>query len=298
MSRWRGALLAATLVCLYRVFPWVARLAADVNTFNRQDHIRRRNTRRQTINARVADRVLAELQRIADETGARLFPVSGTLLGLYRNGGVLPHDFDIDVGLLAWDEALKAFLEAAKRSPFCRGSKLVGLPAGYRSINPWLPELEGGVVCHKLAMKPPDGSDADAVEVDIFLHFRCEGLVAHGIANRLWLNTEFDLVRRQFGEHRMLVPADTPKYLTENYGDYEIEKTEFENLVDCPNCVLVNGVDAVFYVAKMRKIYLLANWTARMRVLDGIYHDFIKQLLLKRHQTPGWKIRSAAAPGD
>jgi hypothetical protein len=276
----------------------MARLAVAVKPFNRQDHIRRRNTRRQTINSRLADRVLTELQRIADETGARLFPVSGTLLGLYRNGGVLAHDFDIDVGLFAWDEAVTEFLKAAKQSPFFVSSKLVCLPEGYRSINPWLPDLEGGVVSHKMVMKTPEGSEADTVEVDIFLHFRCENLVAHGIANRLWLNSEFGLVRRQFGDHSMLVPADTPKYLTENYGDFKVEKTEFENLVDCPNCVLVNGVDAVFYVAKMRKIYLLANWTARIKVLDEIYHSFIKQLLLKRQHTPGWKIRSAAAPED
>ncbi len=298
INRWRGALLAALLRAGYPAFTYVAELLNFITPFNRQKYITRRQTRRQRIETGHAFEVLQELQRIALATGAALFPVSGTLLGLHRNGGILPHDVDIDVGLFAWDTALKPFLEAARQSTYCRYSKLERLPIGYRSLNPWLPALEGNVVCHKLAMVPPHATEGRLIEVDIFVHFRSDNYIVHGIANRLWLNSEYSLVPRRFGALEMLVPADTIRYLRENYGDFETEVLEFENLVDCPNCELVNGISAVFYLAKMRKIYALAGWTARLQVLDAMYLQMLRQLRLGENRSPGWKIRGMEQLAD
>jgi hypothetical protein len=147
-------------------------------------------------------------------------------------------------------------------------------------------------------MIPPQATGESLIEVDVFVHFQSDGFVAHGIANRLWLNTGFSLVPRKFGSLEVLVPGDVVTYLRENYGDFETEKLEFENLVDCPNCVLVNGIRAVFYVAKMRKIYDLAGWPVRLKVLDGMYLQLLRQLRLGKNQSPGWSIRGCETVAD
>jgi hypothetical protein len=105
ISRWRSALLAMLLQAGYPAFIFVARWWAAVTPFNRQKYIDRRQRRRDRIETGHALAVLHELQRIAAKTGAAMFPVSGTLLGLHRNGGILAHDVDIDVGLFAGDRA-------------------------------------------------------------------------------------------------------------------------------------------------------------------------------------------------
>lgn len=67
-------------------------------------------------------RYLRDFFSAADEAGVRPFLMWGTLLGCIREGVLLKHDRDIDLGMLAADYALKDALIAAMRR---RGYRLV-----------------------------------------------------------------------------------------------------------------------------------------------------------------------------
>ena len=79
--------------------------------FRRSEISGRRAARRNRINTDAGWNILKEVQRIADVTGAEVFAISGTLLGIHRNGGLLAHDVDIDVGIHLDDPRLGLLLE-------------------------------------------------------------------------------------------------------------------------------------------------------------------------------------------
>ena len=69
--------------------------------------------------------LLADIYAAAAESGTRPFLMWGTLLGAVREGRLLPHDFDVDIGLLPADYAAR--------------DKLIGalLKRGYRYVEDW-----------------------------------------------------------------------------------------------------------------------------------------------------------------
>src|SRR5690606_29204326 len=65
-----------------------------------------------------AQSVFSTLARLSEQSGARIFPISGTLLGLVREGKLLDHDYDLDFGIMSDDqEAYWALIERLQRHP-------------------------------------------------------------------------------------------------------------------------------------------------------------------------------------
>lgn len=292
MNRIRRLLLACLLTVAFNAQRYILGPILSVLPIDRAAHIRRRRGRRQAVEANAAWLVMMELQRIAGTIGIRMFPISGTLLGLYRNGGILPHDVDIDVGVFAGDTKLPAFIAALDASPFFRKRDDIRLKPGYGAANPWLPKLADDVACYKYYMCPPGVAAAPAVEADVFLHFGSGSYQVHGISNRLWLNRDFDLAAATYGELATLVPRDVELYLTENYGDFRTPKTDFENLADCPNSTLLAGLSGVAYLLKMQRVYIIAGWRERLSELHRIYRSYRRQMLKGSADEPLWEIRS------
>jgi len=289
---WRllGIAIAMLLASVYGVQGRLIRLFLKFFAVDRNRITKKRGARRPRLETTIAWEVLGEIQRLANQTGARVFPVSGTLLGIYRNGGILKHDVDIDIGLFDDDPAFDAFLNAVRSSPLCSGFKDERFSPFYRKLNPWLPPLRRRAVAYKVMMRSPASPGAGPVEVDIFVHFPALGYVAHGIWTRLWINSVFALRDHEAGGLKLLVPQDIERYLAENYGDFRTEKPDFENAVDCPNCVFVSGLGAPHYVQKMQRLYLFAGWTERSRILDMMCRDLARQLL-NGGKAPHWRIR-------
>jgi hypothetical protein len=287
----RRLLLAFLLTVSFNAQRYVLGPFLGVLPIDRAAHIRRRQGRRQPVETNAAWRVMLELQRVACMTGARMYPISGTLLGLYRNGGILPHDVDIDVGVFADDPNLQAFIAALDASPFMQMRTDIRMKAGYPALNPWLPQLADGISCYKYYLRPPGATAGPAIEADVFLHFGSGGHQAHGISNRLWLNRDFDLVPASYGELATLVPRDVELYLAENYGDFRTPKTDFENLADCPNSTLLVGLSGIAYLLKMQRVYIIAGWSERLAELNRIYRSYRRQMLRGSAEAPLWEIR-------
>jgi hypothetical protein len=179
-----------------------------------------------------ADQALRYFLTVARLAGARVFLISGTLLGFYRSGRLLGHDKDIDLGVMWDDPALPALLAALRSSDHLQlyATVRVGLLAAL--MNPQLPSLPDGTLSFKYDYFSGNGK---RVRIDLFVHFPMGSEIVHGSCRTLWGNSPFTLSEHGIGEEIFLLPSNREKYLAENYGDFHTERRMFESSVDCPN---------------------------------------------------------------
>lgn len=243
---------------------------------------RQRPTRmvKQTIDTDNALGVMQTLEDIGRASGARLFWLSGTLLGLERQGRPLAHDTDMDAGVCVDDphypdliRALAASAHVAEIAP-----QFISLKA--RIQNPDLHVVPGGVIRFKSFVRNAAAPHLPPVKTDIFLHFDYCGGQMHGSRNSLWWNSPFEVVHRTYAGREFAVPRDAHLHLTENYGDYRSEVRDFENSIDCPNAMNVYSWASLAYLLMRQFVMLrlgradraaLVNRRIRATLLKGIY---------------------------
>ena len=154
------------------------------------------------------------------------FVLSGTLLGIVREGGFLKHDYDIDAGIMA------------------ENVDPVALHAGLTSGGVFgCTDLEWQTVFHPGA----DGltvqrcpvfmraSHANGIYIDIFIHHREGRTIWHASSLFRWDNSEFVLSPYVLAGTSVLGPADADRYLTENYGNWRVSVTDFNSALDTTN---------------------------------------------------------------
>ena len=149
------------------------------------------------------------------------FLVSGTLLGLVRDGQIMEHDYDIDLGLLPGEGDAQRVVDAM---------------AG----NPW---FEIDVQEWKIVLRHKSG-----FVVDVFIHYERDGLVWHGSEIHEWWNTPFELVRSKLHDVPVWVPDDHDTYLRENYGDWSKPVAFYDFSFDTPNRVYRKSGEALVYL--------------------------------------------------
>lgn len=164
--------------------------------------------------------VIAEMQTVLATCGERPFLMSGTLLGIIRDGRFMAHDHDVDLGLLPGAD-VDTVLTAIDGSD------------GFR------PELLGG----RIAARHTSG-----VTVDVFPHEHREGRFWHGTRIHEWWNTPFELVARDVDGVVMWIPDDPQRYLTENYGDWSTPVPFYDISFDTPNRRYLHDLDTVRFL--------------------------------------------------
>lgn len=265
-------------------------------------YVKRHNRRMAWQGSRVAAfnsgsawRTLLELDRIARSNGAKIFAVSGTLLGIHRRGKLLPHDFDIDVGIFSDDSGLEKFISAVRTDPRVIKMKTRRMGRQTNRFNPWIPPVPNRAFIYKIDMLDLEDLSAPPVRIDIFLHVPALGFLAHGDANALWLNRPFDIVDTKVEGGRLYIPADCPAYLTENYGDYQVEKKDYDSLIDTPNVVNTYSLQAVRHLLKLQRAYIRSGRPDRLALVNGRVRDLISSLLRGPGRPPVWTIRAESS---
>jgi hypothetical protein len=162
-----------------------------------------------------AKRALVDLRDAFAGAEQDFFLISGTLLGIMREGRLLAHDTDIDVGILNGN-ALEYL-----RHALCRSSS-------FRLI----PHFRGPRI--KLAHK-------SGIKVDVFLHVRDGDKFWHGTETLRWSNSQWWQGNQSmfqaidYAGCSFLVPTDWDLYLTENYGDWRTPNKNFNATLEAPN---------------------------------------------------------------
>lgn len=148
-----------------------------------------------------------ELTLALTHVGISPFFMSGTLLGLIRNGELLRHDYDIDLGLLP-------------------GTDLANVRHVVGALNDFeLTDRSGWLVA----------THTSGISVDLFPHFERDGLFWHNTAIHEWWNTPFELEQRHFGDADIWVPSPPERYLDENFGRWDKPVAFYEISFDTPN---------------------------------------------------------------
>jgi hypothetical protein len=164
---------------------------------------------------------LLDLARVLAENEIPMFLVSGTLLGCIRDGDLLAHDKDIDVGI--WEDIPRDQLMKALRS--------CGL----------------FYVLYSRAHEIVRIKHVNGIAIDVFYHYRGVDGVRHGGVKVSWHNTPFSLTERNFLGEKFLIPEDYDRYLTENYGDWKTPKIDFDSSYDTPNLKVISQDELAIY---------------------------------------------------
>lgn len=161
------------------------------------------------------------------------YVVSGTFLGLHREGGFLAHDYDIDLGINAEEIDWDKLVETLSASPLLIIKKIDHYIDVYTDQNSQrrirkLPSIIK--LIHENGM-----------QVDLFIHYTEKGRCWHGSSIHRWDNTPFELVERDLAGVSVYTPLDADLYLTENYGDWRTPITEFDCTTGTPNLVVASN---------------------------------------------------------
>lgn len=168
---------------------------------------------------------LRAIKQCFDEAKIPFFLISGTLLGCIREGKLLGHDKDIDIGV--WGEHAITDLMSVIRDSGC----FYVLPSYSQDI---------------LVVRHTNG-----VTIDVFRHYREPDDYWHAGGKSSWHNSPFELMPYHFLGENYLIPKDYDLYLTENYGDdWRIPKIDFDSALDTPNMRVVSNEKMLIYLYK------------------------------------------------
>ncbi|WP_368169343.1 tetratricopeptide repeat protein [Aeromonas sp. R4-3] len=183
-----------------------------------------------------AERALLDIKMLLDSHRIEFFLVSGTLLGCIREGRILLHDKDADIGV--WSDN-----ESNTLLTLLRTSGLFYLQASRSQ--------------HVIRVKHVNGT-----AIDVFIHYREPNDYWHGGVKLKWSNTPFKLTSYPFLGTHFNIPDDYDLYLTENYGEWRIPREKFDSSTDTTNASIMNQKElAVSIYRKLADSYIKKSET-------------------------------------
>lgn len=166
-----------------------------------------------------ASRALSDLSRMANEKGTPVFLVSGTLLGYVREGQLLAHDKDIDVGIVGWENQYNLCMALQESglftvsTQFLKGKDTYYIAIKHNDTGMWIDVF----VYH------PQGSHW-VTGVDFFFGYR-----------QTFAFTPFELQEIEFLGVKMQAPANAELNLTENYGNWRVPDASYLSHLESPS---------------------------------------------------------------
>lgn len=181
--------------------------------------------KRKTFDPVQASSALVDLQNALDSVGQKAFLVSGTLLGYQREGALLAHDKDIDVGIVGWQDQYDIAAALLQSGQFAidtrrlRGHKAYHIPVKHLSTG---------------------------VSIDIFVYHEEGGKWVTGVESyfgylQKFAFTPFGLKKVDFLGIEFYVPDDIEKNLAENFGDWRQSDPDYISHLQSPSTVDVGG---------------------------------------------------------
>jgi len=198
---------------------------------------------------------LADWNRIFSKERYKWFVISGTFLGLIREGGFLKHDYDIDFGIFYEDLLLDEIENKIHDSEDFVIRKIDYLYEGVFKNDSFISNNEKKPVLLKIIHKT-------GLNIDLFIHYVDENIIWHGSSYHRWENKIFKLKTYLLHNLEVFGPENWDLYLTENYGDWRTPVTNFHFNTGTPNLSIVkNPTSIAMFVKRIsefrsRKSYL------------------------------------------
>ena len=166
-----------------------------------------------------ASRALSDLSRMANEKGTPVFLVSGTLLGYVREGQLLAHDKDIDVGIVGWENQYELCMALQETGLFTVSTEyLKGKDTYYIAIK----HNDTGMWIDVFVYHPQ--GEHWVTGVDFFFGYR-----------QTFAFTPFELQEIEFLGVKMQAPANAELNLTENYGNWRVPDASYLSHLESPS---------------------------------------------------------------
>ena len=192
---------------------------------------------------------LQDLAKILNQRSNKMFLVSGTLLGYQREGKLLDHDKDIDVGILGWEEQFEIFESLWRSNVFSIKSKyLKGLNTYY------LPILH----------------IRTQISIDIFLYQHLDGKFVTGVDfafghRQNFAFTPFDLTPINFLGVDMYIPDNPELNLQENFGNWRVSDPGYISHLESPSTMNKGGLDFMITARLHTLKYLHSGHSHKLR---------------------------------
>lgn len=205
--------------------------------------------KRPAMAAAEADAALADFAEVwaGALAPARWYIISGTLLGVVREGGWLGHDVDIDLGVdvAEYDEAAVVAAFRASRAFVVRGAP------------PALAITRDADGRHRLSEQPGVVKliHRSGIPIDLFVHHREGPVTWHGSTINRWDNSAFELARYRLAGLDVWGPAEADRYLSENYGQWRTPVTAFNATTGTPNIRVARNMLSVAMFLKRFAFY-------------------------------------------
>jgi tetratricopeptide (TPR) repeat protein len=177
-------------------------------------------------NIQAASLALRDLAEVMNSRGLKYFLVSGTLLGYVREGQLLSHDKDIDVGLIGWENQYDMCMALQETglftvgSEFLRGHKSYYIPIRHNSTGMWIDVF----IYHMIGEKMVTG-------VDFFFGYR-----------QTFAFTPFALKEIEFMGVKMYAPENAELNLEENFGNWRVPDSSYISHLESPSTVDKGGL--------------------------------------------------------
>lgn len=215
-----------------------------------------------------ASKALSDLARIFKQHDLKLFLVSGTLLGYEREGKLLDHDKDIDIGVIGWENqydicmALQSSGLFTISTQFLKGNNSYYIPVMHHLTGMWI----------DIFIYYPQG-DKWVTGVDFFFGYR-----------QTFAFTPFELKPVNFLGVDMYVPEDTDLNLQENFGNWRVPDASYISHLESPSTMNKGGHE-----------HLL---TARMNALNAMVKKQPRKLRKVIEVAQSYSDRPCAFPPE
>ena len=184
-----------------------------------------------------AIKALYDWSRMFPKNKHKWFVISGTFLGLIREGGFLKHDYDIDIGIDSEDYNHNVIINKISKSKKFFIRKIDFLREGFFKKDKYLTK-EKRIVLVKLIHK-------SGLNIDLFVHYRENNIYWHGSSFHRWDNHIFNLKNYNLHGIDVLGPENYDLYLTENYGNWRTPVKDFHFNTGTPNLSINTNLSSI-----------------------------------------------------
>ena len=206
-----------------------------------------------------ASEALRDLANAFEASSLKLFLVSGTLLGYAREGQLLAHDKDIDVGVFGWQSQFDICIALQKSGRFSFSANLLKAEEAF---------------CVPIQHK------RTGIWIDIFIYHSQDDKFITGVDfdyghQQRFAFTPFELRPVKFLGVDMYVPNDVQRNLEENYGNWRVPDPSYIAHLESPSTVGKGG-PGFMMTARLQALSAISEWKPKkLRKLIDIMHDYI-----------------------
>lgn len=179
-----------------------------------------------------------EIINILECDNIKVFPIAGSLLGLYRDGKFMDHDKDADVGIFVenYDEIFSIVSKLCINSKFSAPDMIKSPKESH----------EWNVAIY---------DDERITVVDLFFFYRKENHIEYGVytpcAVLKWTFPLFNLVRQTLAGKEYWLADDIEQHLRSLYGDWKTPVKVWDSILECPN-ISLSSRPVVLYFGLIR----------------------------------------------